>query len=433
MKLRKTQVAAAVGGALLLVGTAVQAQTAPTVQVYGQVSRALMFADDGAQSKWFHVDAEPSGTRFGITGTGQALPTLRYGFRLEVDLQSNESQRVTFAPQSGGNGPQGSFSATDDETGGWAERHMDVWLEGGWGRVNIGQGDGAANGATESDLSGTGMANGIGVADLGGGINYRTTSTGGVAVTPSTISAVNVNGSINQQDFESRYDRLMYVTPTFGGFRGQVSWGQKAATGGGAPAVASTTTPVSGGTPTTGTITSGVPVTQSTDVKELSVWYGGKFGGFGELAAAAGWSERGANSLNGTRDEYIGGSVSWLHGSGVNATFSYSKRDQPLTAAQVTAGFSLESTFMYFKLGWKRGAHAIAVDYALGDDFSAKGDEAKMYGVGYVWNPVRWVELFAAYKVHQLDRAGSTNGTTVTAAATFDDVKIGTLGTRIRF
>ena len=50
---------------------------------------------------------------------------------------------------------------------------MDAWVEGGWGRVNIGQGDGAANGATESDLSGTGMANGIGVADIGGGINHR--------------------------------------------------------------------------------------------------------------------------------------------------------------------------------------------------------------------------------------------------------------------
>ena len=66
MKLRKTQVAAAVGAALFVAGTAVQAQTAPTVQVYGQVTRALLFADDGTQSKWFHVDNEASGTRFGM-------------------------------------------------------------------------------------------------------------------------------------------------------------------------------------------------------------------------------------------------------------------------------------------------------------------------------------------------------------------------------
>ena len=40
----------------------------------------------------------------------------------------------------------------------------------------------------------------------------------------------------------------------------------------------------------------------------------------------------------------------------------------------------------------------------MGDDFAATGDEAKMYGIGYVWNPVRWLELYAAYKVHQLDQ-----------------------------
>ena len=410
MKLQKTQVAAAVGGALLLVGTAVQAQTAPTVQVYGQVSRALLFADDGTQSKWFHVDAEPSGTRLGVTGTGQALPALRYGFRIEVDLQSNESQRVTFTPQansSGNQSPQSTFNGVDEDHGGFADRYFDAWLEGGWGRLHMGQGDGAANGASESDLSGTGMANGIGVADLGGGINFRDSAT--------KAFGPNLNSTLNQQDFESRYDRLMYVSPTFAGFRGQVSWGQKAASG------------------ITVTNTLGQSVSANTDVKEASLWYGGKMGGLGELAAALGWSERGANVPGGTTDEYMGGSISWLHTSGFNLTASYTKRDQPLTAAQDAAGFSLESKFMYFKAGFKRGAHAVAVDYAIGKDFSAKDDEAKMIGIGYVWNPVRWLEIWASYKVQSLDRPGSTNGATVTAATTFDDVTIGTIGTRVRF
>ena len=393
-KLRKTQVAAAVGAALFVAGTTVYAQTAPTVQVYGQVSRALMFADDGTSSKWFHVDNEASGTRLGVTGTGQAMAGLRYGFRIELDLQSNESQRVTFTPQTGGTGAQGNFPGTDDDLGGFSERHLDAWVEGGWGRVNIGQGDGAANGATESDLSGTGMANGIGVADLGGGINHR--GAGGV-FGPS------MGSTINQQDFESRYDRLMYVTPTFGGFRAQASWGQKAASGGGAPAAPSVAS----------------PVTQITDVVEVSAWYGAKLGGLGELAAAVGWSSREGNAPGASDDEYIGGSISWLHTSGLNLTYSYSNRDNPVAAG--AAG--RDSTFNYFKVGFKRGAHAIAVDYAMGDDFAAVGDEAKMYGIGYVWNPVRWLELYAAYKIHELDRA----------TGSFEDVKIGTLGTRVRF
>jgi hypothetical protein len=380
MKLRKTQVAAAVGAALFVAGTAVQAQTAPTVQVYGQVSRALLWADDGTQNKWFHVDNEASGTRFGITGTGQALPALRFGFRIELDLQSNESQRVNFSAA----GPQSNFPGSTSDRG-FSERHMDAWVEGGWGRVNIGQGDGAANGATESDLSGTGIVNGIGVADLGGGFVHREAD--------GTFSAGDTIGAtINQQDFESRYDRLMYVTPTFGGFRAQASWGQK---------------------------NDSAASTVNTDVKEISLWYGAKMGGLGELAAAVGWSEQGA-LVGARKDETIGGSVSWLHGSGFNLTYSYSNRDNPTALTDE----SRDSTFNYFKAGFKRGAHAIAIDYAMGDDFRFTGDEAKMYGIGYVWSPVRWLELYAGYKVHQLEFSDGGE---------LEDIKIGTIGTRVRF
>ena len=367
---RKTQLAAAVGAALFAIGTSAFGQAAvtpPAVTLYGQVSRALLNADDGINNKWFHVDNEASGTRFGITGTGTALPGLRGGFRIEYDAQSNESQRVNFGPTS----PVSNFPA--DASGvGFAERHMDGWLEGAWGRFSLGQGDGAANGASESDLSGTGMANGIGVADLGGGFAHRGP---GVAFGPT------VGATINQQDFESRYDRAMYTTPTFGGFRAQASHGQK----------------------------------ENLDVKEIAAFYGAKLGGLGDLAAAIGWSEQGAVA-GGRKDETMGGSISWLLGFGLNLTASYTVRDVPTGAVR-------DSKFTYFKVGWKAGQHAIAVDYAMGDDFVAVGDEAKMYGIGYVWNPIRWLELYAAYKIHELDRA----------TASLEDVKIGTIGTRVRF
>ncbi len=386
MKLRKTQVAAAVGAALFVAGTAAVQAQAPTVQLYGQVSRTLMFADDGVQSKWFHVDNESSGTRFGMTGTGQVMPGLSAGFRIEYDAQSNESQRATFGPANPASDSPGSSVGTTGNGQGFSERHMDAWLTGAWGRVNIGQGDGAANGATESDLSGTGMANNIGVPDVGGGFQYRTSA--------GALSGLTIGASISQQDFESRYDRLMYVTPTFGGFRAQVSHGQKA----GGTAVGSV-----GGT---------------LDVKEASLWYGAKMGGLGDLAAALGWSSK--DGPPGTeKDEYIGGSVSWLHGSGINLTYSYSNRDNPVA----TGAAGRDSTFNYFKVGFKRGAHAVAVDYAMGEDFAAVGDEATMYGIGYVWNPIRWLELYAAYKVHSAERS----------TGDLEDVKIGHIGTRVRF
>jgi hypothetical protein len=380
MMLRKTKVAAAVGAALFVAGTAAYAQ-APNVQVYGQVSRTMMFADDGTQSKWFNVDNESSGTRVGITGGAPVMPGLRAGFRLEWDFQSNESQRATFGPAN-----PASDNPAHTSGSGFSERHADMWLEGSWGRVNLGNGDGAANGATENDLSGTGMANGIGATDVGGGFQYRTSA--------AALSGITVGASMGQQDFESRYDRLMYVTPTFNGFRGQASIGQKA----GGTAVGTV-----GGT---------------LDVMEFSLWYGGKMGALGDLSAAIGWSRKDGTSTT-TEDEYIGGSVSWLHTSGFNLTYSYSNRDQPVALGAAAR----DSTWNYIKAGFKWGQHAIAVDYAMGEDFANLGDEATMYGVGYVWNPIRWLELYAAYKVHSLDQT----------AGSLEDVKIGHIGTRIRF
>ena len=380
---RKTQIAAAVGAALFAVGTAAFGQAGPTVQAYGQISRALMNADDGVQNKWFHVDNESSGTRFGLTGSAPApWAGNRVGFRIELDLQSNESQLVNFSPA----GPVSNFSGTASGAG-FNERHMDAWMEGSWGRFNIGQGDGAANGASESDLSGTGMVNGIGVADLAGGFQYRN-ATG--------YSGTTIGQSINQQDFESRYDRLLYTTPSFNGFRATASWGQNG----------------------------------NSDIYEIGGWFNGKLGGLGEIAAAVGYSNQGnGNVPGGTHDVTMGGSISWLHTSGINVTVSWTDRDQPTSASCVPpsdgciGGTVRNSTFQYVKVGYKFGPHAIALDYGMGDDFARSGDEATVMGVGYVYNPVRWLELYAGYKEHELDRSGVSLNT----------IKVGTVGTRVRF
>jgi predicted porin len=203
MKLQKTQLAAAVGAAMLLGAGAVQAQNLQ-VQLYGQVNRALMFADDGVQSKTFFVDGEPSGTRFGIMGSAQVAPGLRAGARFETEWQSNSSDQVR-------------MDAPSDSPG-LAERWFDVWIEGGWGRINLGQGSGGADDASTIDLSGTALANGVCVCDWGGNLRWRTSAGGNLGPT--------VGNTHNNNDFESRYDRVMYTTPVFGGFRAQVSTGQ---------------------------------------------------------------------------------------------------------------------------------------------------------------------------------------------------------------
>ena len=378
MKHRKTQLAAAVGAALLAGGTAVQAQTPPAVtsgqplqiQLYGQVNRAVMWADNETANKFFFVDGQPSSTRFGIQGTAQIAPGLRAGARIESEMKSNPSNEVSFADPS--QGAVTTAAGTDSVL--FAERWLDAFFEGGWGRINIGQGSGAADDASTIDLSGTAIANGAAISDWAGGIPF--TTAGGAAVGSATPASV-----IDNLDFESRYDRVMYTTPTFGGFRAQVGTGQKSDTG---------------------------------EVNEASLWFSGKFAG--DLQAAIGWSEEKTGGAGVKNNETVGGSVSWLSAAGFNVTAAYTQADLSVTPAR-------KAKHWYGKVGYKFGAHAISFAYFQGDDQNAADDEAKAYTVGYVWNPIRWAEIYANYILYTLDRTG----------VDVNDITVATIGTRIRF
>jgi predicted porin len=358
MNLRKSHLAAAVGAALLVGGTAVQAQNLQ-VQLYGQVDRMLMFADNEVSSKWFFVDNQMSSSRIGVQGAADIGGGLRAGGRIETEIRSNQSNSVNFV------------SPTNGSANGFTERWIDAWIEGGWGRINLGQGSGAADDASTIDLSGTSVVSGATISDHGGAIPF--TGTGG-GVTPVQV--------IDNFDFESRYDRVMYTTPVFGGFRAQVGTGQKDNTG---------------------------------EAVEASVWYSGKLAG--EFQAALGYSN--VNLGTATTDDRmtIGGSVSWLHTSGFNITAQHTQRELD----GVVGGRDADHTFL--KVGYKFGTHALSVAYEMTNDQAAAGDEATAYSFAYVWNPIRWAEFYAGYHLFMLDRTvGSANDITVFA-----------LGTRIRF
>lgn len=372
MKHRKTQLAAAVGAALLVGGTAVQAQNL-TVQLYGQVNRALMWADNGHQNRWFFVDGESSGTRFGIQGTSQITPGLRAGARFETEWQSNASDDVNFETQS--------------SSPGLAERWFDIFIEGAWGRVNLGQGSGAADDASTIDLSGTALADGLCTCDWGGRIVWLDSTGAALAGSPR------VGQTHGNQDFESRYDRVMYTTPSFGGFRAQVGTGQKSAD---FPPAANN------------------PRGATNEVNEASIWYSGKLAG--ELQAAIGWSNEKSGTAGQQDNETFGGSVSWLSAAGFSVTVAYTQSD-------VTAAVPREGTHLWGKIGYKFGPHAVSVSYGQTEDQAAIGDEGDVIGVGWVWNPVRWAEFYAGYHLFKLDRPGTNP----------EDIQTVAIGTRLRF
>ena len=373
MNLRKSHLAAAVGVAFMAGGAAVHAQTPGVtsgqplqIQLYGHINRALMYADNETANKWFFVDNQVSSSRFGIMGSADIGGGLRAGSRLETEIRSNRSNEVNFV------------SPTNGSAQGFTERWIDVFVEGSWGRVNLGQGSGAADDASTIDLSGTSVVSGTTITDLGGAIPF-TTSAGAPIATLLSVA--------DNLDFESRYDRVMYTTPVFGGFRVQVGTGQKDNTG---------------------------------EANEASLWYSGKLAG--DLQAAIGWSEVKNAGICATCDNRLtmGGSVSWLHTSGLNLTAQYTTRELD----SVPGG--RDATSMAFKVGYKFGPHAIAALWQHGEDQAADGDKADGFNIAYVWNPIRWAEFYTSYTLWQLDHSRPGVGDA-------NDITVFTLGSRIRF
>jgi predicted porin len=348
----------------MAMGTSAQAQAQGLqVKISGHVNRALMAVDDGQRSETFFVDNDNSSTRFRFVGSADLTPGLKAGVLWEVEYQGNDSNLVNMP-----NSPTGPGRSTGGPT--FGERHTNVFLEGRWGKLTLGQGDGAANGGVEVDLSGTSVAHYAGNTDIAGGFHFRDAAG---ALTGPTITA-----SSSQQDFESRYDLVRYDTPVFGGFRLAGSFGTKG----------------------------------NSDVKELALWYSSNLGAIGRLAGALGYSRRNVAAGD---DEIFGGSISWLHGSGFNLTLGATNRDDPAAGR--------DKKFGYVKVGYKTGKHAFSVDFGRGEDQAAAGDEADFYGVGYVYNPVAWADIYALLKQHTLDRP----------SANFQDVTVLLVGTRVRF
>ena len=105
----------------------------------------------------------------------------------------------------------------------------------------------------------------------------------------------------------------------------------------------------------------------------------------------------------------------WLHASGFSATLGRTDRDDPVAGR--------DKEFSYLKLGYKVGKHAVSLDFGRGEDQAAAADESDFFGVGYVYTPMAWADIYGLLKQHQLDRPG----------ASFDDISVLMVGTRLKF
>lgn len=335
-----------------------------TIKLSGQVNRALLWADDGINSDLLHVDNDNSSTRFRFLGSASLSEDHTVGITWENEFESNTSSSA-------------QIDQNSDGSSAFKERKLEAWHKGPWGKLSIGQGDGAANGTSESDLSGTSVVNYSGIADVAGGIAFK--SSGGAdigSIDPLTgaPTQVRVKDVFNNFDGLSRNDRLRYDTPAFGPFGLAAS------------------------------ITNG-------DAIELAARVAMEWDNGNDFEAAVGVIDGGDR----VAFDQVGASASFKHSSGLNITFAWGQRDIESDGE--------DPTNHYVKLGWRAGAHNLSVDYGSTEDLKSEGDEATTYAASWVWKITKSAEVYAIYRVHELDRPG----------VDVEDIQAIMAGTRIKF
>jgi len=205
-----------------------------SVQLYGQINKALMVWDDGVDSDVYVVDSDISSTRFGLRGSGTIKPGWTAGFRLEMQLESATSIGVS---------QDYDALAGDDAGTGFSTRRASLYIESAQlGRVTMGLTSLATDDLVYTYL---GSVNVTGAEFFGGGLRLRTSDGGflGGAGVKDTIfqdnpskgignepglpdsTAVSISDVATDTDI-GRDDAIRYDSPSLFGFIFSAAWGE---------------------------------------------------------------------------------------------------------------------------------------------------------------------------------------------------------------
>ncbi len=337
-----------------------------------------MGADNGKQTDYGFVDSNGSDTRFRFTGD-QTMPNgLKVGFSYELAILSNLSTDFDIN-KSGGS--KNNYLNT---------RLADVYLQGNFGKLSFGKGDGAANGTSEVDLSGTQYLGGGSAHYYASGISFIGP---GNQVLKSNIG----NAAYNNFDALSRTNRVRYDSPSFGG----------------------------------------VVLSASLDnghAYETAARYSTKFAGGTKFEAAVDWLDseslgaeinpNGVRVTNSRFQEY-GGSASLLLPSGLNFTGMYKKRNRIGGNSKGNQGQSF-----FTGVGYILGRNHFQVGWGGTRDYANNNSRGNSYQAAYVFDWTNSVELYGSYHLITLDHVyDSQAGRDVNAK----NINYLFLGTRIKF
>jgi hypothetical protein len=400
------------------------------LSISGQVDRMLLFGNDGKSSAVRNVDNTNSSTRFRIVGEGQINDTASGGINVETELRPNSSATTTLTQ----NLPQPASAVS------FTVRQAEAYLQDTrYGGVRLGFGSTASYLTNQVDLSGTGIASYVNVADFDGGFAFRQQGAarvpaagGGFVLSPSRSYGPAVGAVFNYFDGLGRDDRIRYDSPAWNGFAVSTS-----AVDGSAFDIALRYSGAFSGNQLAG----GLAFADGTSRHHLPLTGVSGFPGapanlYGYAGVPTGSDgtqnlgtpaspASGDSSANGSLQ--YNGSVSLLLESGINFTIAGGYRDVNYLDPQ---GRKLTPTFLFGKIGYLKnlfpevGLSAVSFDVAQNNQLQFAGDRAMSYSLAFVQNiDAAATEVFLDARLETLHRT----------FAEYDNLITIGLGARVRF
>lgn len=347
---RFAQVAVAAGFLALATQVNAEEEKARHFRFYGHFSPTILGVDDGVDFYGNAADNSNSGGRIGFWFTNPiGENTLKFNVEAGLGVRQSAAISQIYEPP---------LIDIGEQTLRKAEAIFETPR---WGTFSVGQGNMGSDGVAESDLSGTGLANYVGIADTAGGFLFRTQA--------GTLSTVSISQAF----------------PTFDGGRSQrIRWDSPEIKFG-----------VLGSLRFAGSIGKedvDRNVTFNEALSDFGLFYRNSVGQFA-LAGSAGLSAV-DDPVKGTVPQ-IAGSFSLLHHpTGLNGTVAMGSRDGG-------------GEYAYFKLGVRRnffgiGNSAFAVDLYESYGTTGAGSRAESVGLGLVQTVDRWnTDIFVGLRRHR--------------------------------
>jgi predicted porin len=176
-----------------------------SLEVSGQVNRALLVWDDGQDSDAYIVDNDLTGSRFRFKGSAVMKPGWKAGFLIEIETQDAASNEVSQLDDEGRGGEAGNILTRQANWYVESERY---------GRITVGHQSPATD-----DLTLINLSNSLSVGDLyfNNAFAIRTTGGGNSGLTWSQVAS---------GEDTARGDYVRYDTPSIYGFIVSTAWGE---------------------------------------------------------------------------------------------------------------------------------------------------------------------------------------------------------------